>query len=158
MEYIIPADQRAEFRALYLYSGNATKSARELNMNERTGRKLALEMSLEPDFIEDRRKLQVQYLDELIAMRMQVADEALERFKAKNEIPESVGEGSTVTIIDKRPDYGKLVLEAEKNAHGIAKLSNPLIEKSGGAEVSITISGPVTSTKVGASTLELDVK
>ena len=143
----VPEEERAKFRAHYLYSGNASKSARELGMNERTGRHLAFHMSLEPEFIEDRRKLQAQYLDELIAMRQQVANKALKRFNAANRAE-----------IDKRPDYGKLVLEAEKNAHGIAKLSNPLVEKLGGAEVSITISGPVTSTKVGASTLDLDVK
>jgi len=112
----------AKFRAHYLYSGNASKSARELKLPESTGRDLAQELSADPTFVEARRKLRDQYLDELVAARMRVVDKAMERFEGELEAPASLGEDAMVTIIDKRADYGKLVLDAEKNAHNLAKL------------------------------------
>lgn len=119
----VPTDEEtiAKFRAAYLYSGNASKCARDLNLPERTGRWIAEWLSEQPDFAEDRRKLRARALEELIAMRTRVAETAAERFEDDLFIPE-VGEGSNVTIIDKRPDYAKVVLEAEKNAHNLAKI------------------------------------
>jgi phage terminase small subunit len=116
-----PEQTVAEFRAHYLYSGNASESAKEVGLPESTGRDLARELSKEPDFVEARRELRALALEELVAMRMRMARRALERFEEDLQMPESVGEGGTVTIIDKRADYGRLVAEAEKNAHNLAK-------------------------------------
>ena len=69
-------------------------------------------------------------------MRMSVAEKALERYLEPLVIPA----GEKVTVIDKRSEDGKLVLEAEKNAQHLAKFE---AEKSGdikaGAEVTITV-------------------
>lgn len=133
--------QLADFRAHYLYSGNASESGRELGINERTARDIARKLSAEPSFAEDRRALRANALEELVAMRKRVADLAYERFAGNGDLPEHIDEGANVTIIDKRPDYGKLVLEAEKNAHNLAKLENPGAD-SPPTEVHITVSGP----------------
>jgi len=124
----VPTDEAtlAEFRARYLYSGNASKTARELNLPERTGRELAEKLSEDPEFAEARRKLRAQALEEHVAMRKRVADVALERFEDANggiDVRQFGGEDNpSVTITDKRHEYGKLVLDAEKNAHNLAKL------------------------------------
>jgi hypothetical protein len=58
-------------------------------------------------------------------------------------MPENVGDGASVTIIDKRADYGKLVLDAEKNAHNLARLDAERSgEIAGSREVVISIAGP----------------
>lgn len=122
-----PESVRLEFRAAYLYSGNASATAKKLGIPERTGRELAKELCAEADFAEARRALRAQYLDDLVALRMRVVTKATERFLGGLPIPK-VEEGGNVTIIDKRPDYGKLVLDAEKNAQNLARLD---AEKSG---------------------------
>lgn len=53
-------------------------------------------------------------------MRQRVAETAAERFEADLDVPEVVGDGN-VTVIDKRPDYAKVVLDAEKNAQNLAR-------------------------------------
>jgi hypothetical protein len=53
-------------------------------------------------------------------MRIRACERAAERFEEELAVPEVVGDGS-VTIIDKRPDYARIVLEGEKNAHALAK-------------------------------------
>lgn len=111
----------AAFRASYLYSGNASASAREVGLEERTGRDLALKLIDDSAFAADRRKLRASALEELVAKRMRVAQVALDRFEGELEAPEPFEGGPPITVIDKRSDYGKLVLEAEKNAHNLAK-------------------------------------
>lgn len=118
-----PVDTVARFRASYLYSGNAATSAREVGIPESTGRDLARDLSADSEFVATRRKLRDQYLDDLVACRMRVVGVAMERFEGDLPIPE-VGEGGMITVIDKRADYGKLVLDAEKNAHNLAKLDS----------------------------------
>lgn len=131
----------AEFRAHYLYSGNAAESARAVDIPERTGRDIARQLVNDPDFAADRRLLRSAALEELIAMRMRVSQRALERFEADLEMPE-VSEEGTVTVIDKRADYGKLVLDAEKNAHNLAKLEGDGEEPAvGSTEVHIHLAG-----------------
>jgi hypothetical protein len=119
----VPTDEAviARFRAHYLYSGNASKSARECGLPMSTGRDLAQRISLESDFVEARRKLRAQALDELVAMRQRVCEVAADRFEEELPVPENVGEGANVTIIDKRADYAKVVLDGEKNAHNLAR-------------------------------------
>ena len=104
----------AEFRAHYLYSGNASESAEAVGIPKSTGRDLARKLRDEEDFVTDRRALRALALDELVAMRMRVARKALRRFN--DDTPPEPGE------IDKRPDYGKLVIEAEKSAQHLAKV------------------------------------
>jgi hypothetical protein len=115
------AHKLAQFRAHYLYSGNAAEAARAVKLAESTGRDLAVKLSTTKSFVEARRKLRDQYLDELVAGRMRVVRTALERFESDLEMPEPVEGGPPVTIIDKRADYGQLVLVAEKNAHALAR-------------------------------------
>lgn len=132
---------KEEFRAHYLYSGVASESARHVGIPERTGREFASELTGDPEFAAARRTLRAQALEEAVAMRRRVAEKALERFEG--EAP--MGEGA----IDRRPDFGKLVLEAEKNAHNLAKIDNPLDpDKSGKTEVHIHM----TPEPVGAAT------
>jgi|SRR6478735_934842 len=114
----------AEFRAHYLYSGNAAESARAVNLPERTGRDIARMLVDDDDFAEDRRMLRKSALEELVAKRMRVAQIALERFESETggiDVKSFGGEDATTVITDKRGDYGKLVLDAEKNAHNLAK-------------------------------------
>ena len=126
-----------EFRAHYLYSGNAAESARAVKLPESTGRDIARRLAEEPDFVEARRKLRAQYLDDLVAKRMRVADKALERFEGELEVPIALGDDAMVTVIDRRADYGKLVLDAEKNAHNLAKLETGDDKSPGATEVHI---------------------
>ena len=122
----------AEFRAHYLYSGNAAESARKVKLPESTGACLARVACADPEFIAARRALRAQFLEDLVAKRQRVANKALERFEAEYD----VGPGE----IDSRPAFGKLVLEAEKNAHSLAKLEAGVSEaKSQPTEVHIHI-------------------
>ena len=115
-----PESVVAEFRARYLYSGNASQSAREIGLDERTGRDIARKLVEDKEFSEARRQLRATALEELVAMRMRVAQTALDRFEGELEAP-AVANDAMVTIIDKRADYGKLVIDAEKNAHNLAR-------------------------------------
>lgn len=145
----VPTDEAkvAQFRAAYLYSGNASKCARDLEIPESTGRDLAQRLSEEPEFVETRRKLRAQALDELVSMRQRMAEIAAERFEDETggiDVKTFGGDDkSTVVITDKRADYGKLVLDAEKNAHNLARLD---AEKDGtvapAREVVIRVKGP----------------
>lgn len=117
----------AEFRAHYLYSGNAAESARKVGIPERTGRDLAATLVDDPSFAADRRKLRATALEELTAMRMRVARKALSRFEAKAPEPILTATGA-IPQQDKRPEFGRLVLDAEKNAQALAKV------ESGGGE------------------------
>lgn len=119
------AAKQAQFRAHYLYSGNAEESARKVKLAPSTGHDLARKLSTTKEFVEARRKLRDQYLDELVACRMRIVRTAVERFEDDLPIPEPSEDskgGPPIVIIDKRADYGKLVLDAEKNAHNLAKL------------------------------------
>jgi len=113
-----------QFRAAYLYSGNASKCARDLGIAEQTGRELAKKLSAEPGFGEERRALRAQALEELVAMRQRMAEEASERFHSADggiDVKRFAGEAESVTITDKRHEYGKLVMDAEKNAQSLAR-------------------------------------
>jgi hypothetical protein len=130
----VPTDEEtvAEFRAHYLFSGNASESAKAVGIPERTGRDIAARLIEDSSFAEDRRRLRAIALDELVAMRMRIARGSLGRFEDEHggiDVKTFGGdEGATVSITDKRHEYGKLVLEAEKNAQHLAKFE---AEKSG---------------------------
>lgn len=117
-----PLETVERFRAHYLYSGNASESARKVGLPESTGRDIAQQLVDDPEFVEARRRLRTRALDDLVALRMRIANKAASRMLGSLPMPESVSSGATVTIVDKRADYGKLVLEAEKNAHHLAKI------------------------------------
>lgn len=118
----VPTDEEtiAEFRARYLYSGNASATARGLKLDERTGRRIAERIEEDPSFAEDVRKLHAHALKRHVTMRLRVCEKAAERFDEELAVPEVIGDGN-VTVIDKRPDYARVVLEGEKNAHALAK-------------------------------------
>lgn len=138
-----PETTVAEFRAHYILSGNASESARKVGIPERTGNEIATKLQSDPTFAEERRVQRARFLEEAVVARQRVLTKALSRFLAKSEVPEVIGENANVTIVDKRPDYGKLVLEAEKNAHALARFE---AERDGqvrpGGEVVIKVSGP----------------
>jgi hypothetical protein len=119
----VPTDEAtlAEFRAKFLYSGNASAVGRELKIPERTARQIAEKLEDDEEFAEARRTLRARILDRHVAMRLRVCEVAAERFEEDLPVPENVSEGANVTIIDKRPDYAKVVLEGEKNAQNLAK-------------------------------------
>jgi phage terminase small subunit len=134
-----PEDVRAKFRAEYLISGNASASAKKVGISDRTGRELANVFAEEPEFAEERRRLRAGYLAELESMRMKAARLALKRARKKSGDEYSFGDGGTV--IDKRPEYLKIVLDAEKNAHALAKVEQPS-DGSQKTEVHVHLKGP----------------
>ena len=134
-----PEDKRAAFRASYLYSGNASASARTIGIPERTGREWAEALSDDESFAEERRSLRERAKHELLAMRMEVARISLERLREDVVAPD-VSDDANVTIIDKRADYGKLVLEAEKNAIALDRYSDQTAPPP--TNVTINVSGP----------------
>lgn len=111
---------RARFAGHYLYSGNASESAREVGIEERTGRDWAAELSDDPEFAERRRKLRDQEIEEAARTRALVRSKSLERFLSETggiEVKKfGLGEDAQVVLTDKRHEYGKLALEAEKVA------------------------------------------
>jgi hypothetical protein len=131
MPHGVPTEEEtvAEFRARYLYSGNASAVARQLDLDERTGRRIAERIEEDPSFAEDVRKLHAHALKRHVTMRIRVCERAAERFEEELAVPEVVGDGN-VTIIDKRPEYARVVLDGEKNAHALAKFEAEL-EKPG---------------------------
>jgi hypothetical protein len=112
----------AEFRARFLYSGNASAVSREMGIPERTGRKIAERLEDDPSFAEDGRKLRDRALHRHVAMRLAVCEKAAERYHDENGGIEVKRFGEdNVTIVDKRAEHGRLVLEGEKNAHSLAR-------------------------------------
>jgi hypothetical protein len=123
----------AAFRAHYLVSGVVSESAKHVELAERTAYDVAARLQKDETFAEERRALRARYLDDLVAMRMRVARKALARFEDDTQLPPEA--------IDKRPDYGRLVNEAEKNAHNLAKIENPQDDRGGATEVHIHLAG-----------------
>jgi hypothetical protein len=123
----IPTDEVvvAEFRAHYLYSGNAAKSARKVGIPERTGRELAMKLVEDPSFAVERRRLRAIEVEESIVARRKVRQVSLKRFLSKDGCIDvkRFGEDGQVVITDKRHEYGKLVLEADKGAQNLEKLA-----------------------------------
>jgi hypothetical protein len=114
----------AKFRAHYLYSGNASESARSVDIPESTGRDIAQRLVEEPDFVADRRRLRAIELEESIVSRRRVRQKALERFESDDggiDVKRLGADGDTVVITDKRYEYGKLVLDADKGAQNLAR-------------------------------------
>ena len=95
-----PEETVAEFRAHYLYSGNASESAKQVGIDERTGRGIARKLLDDKEFSEARRRLRASALEELVAARMRVMNKALERFEGDADMPASIADGANVTIID----------------------------------------------------------
>jgi hypothetical protein len=147
----VPTDEEtlAKFRAHYLFSGNASESARAVDIPESTGRDIAQRLVVEPSFVADRRRLRDTALSDLVAMRMRVALKALERYESETggiEVKEfGGGENSNITITDKRYEHGKLVLEAEKLAQHLEKNADSEPER-GPVEVHVHVGDVSMST------------
>lgn len=116
-----PDDKVAKFRAEFLITGNASESARRSDLPIGTGNDIAKRLRADPDFQKAREDLRRDYLDELVHMRMRMARKALERFEEDSEQLAPSRDGS-VTIVDKRYEYGKLVVDAEKSAQRLAQI------------------------------------
>lgn len=122
------------FLADYILTGNASASARKVGIATATGREIAAKANKDPAFGEKRRAYRAQELEDCIQARRQVREVSLKRFKRK-----WVGEPGE---IDKRADYGKLVLECEKNAQTLARFEAERDGQVKPTSVSITVSGP----------------
>lgn len=129
---------REKFRAHYIWSGNASESARDVGIPESTGRDIARAISQEESFIEARAALRERALGDLVAMRTRIAERACDRALSVGADEYPSGDG--VHVIDKRPEWAKVLLDCEKNAHALAKMTS--FEDSKPAVVNVTISGP----------------
>ncbi len=112
----VPTDEAvvAAFRADYLYTGNAAKSARKVGIPEGTGRDIARRLADDSEFAAERRRLRANALDEAERAVMDVVRIGRKRYRDELPEPKAVGEGATVVITDRRPDYGKLIIDAHK--------------------------------------------
>lgn len=112
-----PTDESivAAFRADYLYTGNAAKSARKVGIPSETGRDIARRLADDAEFAAERRRLRANALDEAERAVMDVVRIGRRRFGEPLPEPKEVGAGGTVVITDRRPDYGKLVIDAHKS-------------------------------------------
>jgi phage terminase small subunit len=130
----------AEFRAHYLLSGNAAKSAKKVGIPVRTGQDIANRLLVDPQFTRDRADMRASYLDELVFLRQQVARTAAKRARAPKA--DEYHLGPVGTVVDKRPEWAKVLLDAEKNAHALAKVEKePEQAGSSGPAVVIHLSG-----------------
>jgi len=111
-----PKVTQDKFRALYLYSGNASDAGRQCGMSVSASCELARKLSKEPGFIEARKQLRARALDEVERMLMDVAVTARKRFSGKG--PRIPPGAHGVTIVDKRPDYGKLLVDTHRSIVG----------------------------------------
>jgi len=133
----------AEFRARFLYSGNASAVSRQLALKERTGREIAARLEEDPSFAVERRKLRESALERHVAMRLRVAEVASERFESDHFESAPSADGVPTVVIDKRADYGRLVIDAEKNAHNLARFD---AERSGAMPAQGTVTINVSPT------------
>ncbi len=116
-----------KFRASYLYSGNASKSARAVGMPESTGRDFARTLATDSAFVAQRRALRANFLDETEAALREVLATSLERFQGgMPEVPTETR--GPVTIVDKRSDYGSLIVNTHRTIVGRTRLDS---EKAG---------------------------
>ncbi len=125
----VPTDEAvfSRFRASYLFTKNAAKSAREVGIEERTARNLALRLVDDPEFSEACRRQRALDVEEHAEARRRVRDKSLERFESDDggiDVKRLGADGDTVVITDKRYEYGKLVLDADKGAQSLAKLDH----------------------------------
>lgn len=132
-----PTDIEAKFRAHYLTTLNAAASARAVGLAERTGADIAQEIRKEPEFAAYRRELRARELDELVEMRMDLARHAREKAKAEEADVYPSGEG--LTVVDKRPEWAKVLLDSEKNAHNLAKIEDGNSSEEGGGKTEVHI-------------------
>lgn len=122
-----------EFRALYLIGGSIPSAAKEVGIPERTAYEIAKRLEEDANFAEDRRRLQERALERLVSLRMRVAEVAQDRFE--NGSVDEQEFGDSVTVVDKRQDYGRLVIEAERNAQHLAKLEDGPSDRGGPVNV-----------------------
>lgn len=113
----------AKFRASFLLTGNASKSGKEVGIPASTANDYVRKLRDDPTFAQDRQALRAGYLAELEALRMSVARTAAIRAKKKSGDIYTFGEGGTV--VDKRSEWAKVVLDAEKNAVHALRSSEP---------------------------------
>lgn len=76
------AEKVTEFRAHYLLTGNASKSARAVGLKERTGRALAEEADDDPAFAEQCRKARARALSAVTRMLVRNVERADERVES----------------------------------------------------------------------------
>jgi hypothetical protein len=123
MAYGVPTDEdlKSKFRASYLFTGNASKSGRELGIPDRTARKLAQELVSDSEYAEHCRRQRALDIEEHAEARRAVRRIALSRFKSKTGGVDVKDYGDNVVITDRRHEYGKLILDSEKNAQALAR-------------------------------------
>jgi hypothetical protein len=125
MAHGVPTDEdlKSKFRASYLFTGNASKSGREVGIPDRTARKLAQELVSDSEYAEHCRRQRALDIEEHAEARRAVRRISLKRFKSETggiDVKQFGGEGPVV-VTDKRHEYGKLILDSEKNAQALAR-------------------------------------
>ena len=124
MAHGVPTDEelKSKFRASYLFTGNASKSGRELGIPDRTARKLAQELVSDSEYAEHCRRQRALDIEEHAEARREVRRIALKRFRSKTGGIDVKQFEGTVTVTDRRAEYGRLILDSEKNAVASARL------------------------------------
>lgn len=79
-----------------------------------------------------------------VVMRCNVAEKAHERFMADD--PEPVTTPGVMQPVDRRPDYGRIVVDCERNAHHLASKVEPRGDVAKPTEINITVAGPAKKT------------
>lgn len=117
-------ETRAKFRAEYLCTGNAKRSAETVGIAVSTGVTWAAGLRREPEFMADVKEMQDGFLSELVTMRQDNARLAHDRSQRDDE---------------QSTDYMRIVNEAERNAQNLAKLQP---REATTPNVTITVTGP----------------
>jgi len=116
-----PVATKLKFRAEYLVNGHIHKASAICGISPSLGKKFARDFEKDPEFLADRRAMFEGYLVEAITARQEIMRVAKKRAeKKKADVYKDQG-----VVIDKRPDWAKIVLDCEKNASNLAKLLTP---------------------------------
>lgn len=131
-----PPQARLRFRAEYLLTNSPYRARNnmandpdcEWPISQGTATAWAKELREDQEFRAEQKAITDDYLGELVAARMRIARTAEDRFMGPQE-----GE------VDNRPQYARVVIDAERNAHYLAKLITPDVST---PNVTINVTGP----------------
>ena len=139
----ITEEKRIEFRAAYLRTGNASAAAREVGINERTGREIAQKLEEhDPTLAEDRRALRARALPVVEAMMVEAAQIAFARIHESPLSPREQAELmkefglKSLTLQDLRGQYFRGLVEVQKAL--LKGADGPTLD---GINVAVNVSG-----------------
>lgn len=116
----IDADKEVEFRARYLATGNARKSARESGLPETTGQELANRANADEDFVRLRAKLRARVLPEAEAMLADAMQTMHDRLSEPDPSPADLAriavehDLKSFNYSNPKPAYAKALNDAAK--------------------------------------------